>query len=212
MSVKKFPEYDINQPIVILVEGENDRRFLSAFLKHLGYERIQIISVGSKDNFSKGLKAVLGQINKIKCLGITRDAEENPESSFQSICSILKNNKLPIPSKPLELEGNNPSVSVLIIPPDKPGSLETLCLESISSDVSLKCVDEYIKCLELEGLGINKFTKAKLDKLKLQSFLASRRPEIRLGEAAEASFFPFDAESFEVLKFFIKSMYEKCVV
>lgn len=216
MKSKKPPEIDIykpidiKEPIVILVEGKNDEIFLNAFIKHLGIEKIQVISVGSKDNFKNSLPAVLKHINKIKCLGIIKDAEEDPLISFQSICSILTNNNLSVPSKPLELTGDNPSVIVLIIPHDKPGSLETLCLDSISNDIILKCVDQYIECLKSVNSGIDKFTEAKLDKLKLHSFLAAKKPEIRLGEAAKANFFPFNAEAFKILKIFINKMYEKC--
>ncbi|MCX8034276.1 MAG: hypothetical protein N3A00_03030 [Thermodesulfovibrio sp.] len=194
---------EIKQPAVILVEGENDKRFIEEYAKFLNIKEIQSINVGSKDNFSNGLKAILPNIDRIKCLGIMKDAEEDPDRSFRSIYTLLKNNNLPLPSNPLDIAGDNPAVIVLIIPHDRPGSLETLCLDAISNDINMQCVSEYMECLSRQGFDINKLTTAKRDKVRLQVFLASKRPELRLGEAAQAGLFPFDSQEFERIKIFL---------
>lgn len=205
---KKSTNLEISEPGIILVEGKNDERFIGAFIKGMNIDKIQLISVGSKDKFSKGLKSILPFIDKIKCIGIMRDAEEDPQKAIQSIQSILKNNNLPYPSRPLEISRDidKPAIIFLVVPPDKSGSLETLCLDSLAQDEVMRCVSLYTECLKNHNIEIDKFTKAKLDKLKLQVLLASKEPEKRLGEAAEAGLLPLGSESFECIREFLRKV------
>jgi hypothetical protein len=78
--------------------------------------------------------------------------------------------------------------------------LEDLCLTAVAGDSALVCVDEYIGCLQRQGVPV----PVKLAKSKLQTFLASRnRPDLRLGEAAEKGYFPWNHSAFDEIKRFL---------
>ena len=57
-------------------------------------------------------------------------------------------------------------------------------------------VHEYINCIKKSGHSPNN-----IDKAKVHSWLASReKPDLRLGEAAECGYWPFDEKSFDPYK------------
>ncbi len=184
---------EVKKPKVILVEGKSDEKFFDAFIKHLQIEGVQIISTGSKDNLSKVLKAI--KTYNIKCLGIVRDADEDAESAFKSVCSALKNAGLPVPKRPLELAKGKPSVITLIIPPNSKGCLETICFKTYDDNNLKNCVYEYFNCLEKNNVKFS--TECKKDKAKLQVLLAAERPEINVGIATKKGLFNFDSEEFK---------------
>ncbi len=190
---------EIKEPKVILVEGKSDENFFTAFIKYLKIDGVQIISMGSKDNLSNILKAI--KTYNIKCLGIVRDADEDAESAFKSVCSALKNAGLPVPQRPLELAKGNLSVVTLIIPLNGEGCLETLCFEAYDDNNLKNCVHEYFNCLEKNNVRYT--TECKKDKAKLQVLLAALEPEINIGTASVKGLFNFDSKEFESIRDFL---------
>ncbi len=184
---------EIKKSKVILVEGKNDENFFIAFIEYLQIENIQVLSIGSKNNLNKVLKAI--KTYNINCLGIVRDADEDAKSAFKSVCSALKNAGLPIPKIPLELAKGKPSVITLIIPPNSKGCLETICFEAYDDNNLKNCVHEYFNCLEKNNVEFS--TECKKDKAKLQVLLAAERPEINVGIATKKGLFNFDSEEFK---------------
>lgn len=71
--------------------------------------------------------------------------------------------------------------------------LEDICLKAVAQDPAMFCVEQYFQCLQQQGLSVPSNTS----KAKVQVFLASR-PEAgkRLGEAAQAGYWPWDDEAF----------------
>lgn len=207
------------KPISIFVEGKDDERFFEAFISHFlrgykddGYKEEYLVeSVGGKDNFFRKIQEYLsyiGEVNlkRLKVIGIVRDADENSQSAFQSICDVLKKLKLPVPTGISNLEGQDPAVCVLIIPPDRPGSLETICWESINDDKIKNCIEEYIRCINYKC----SLSKNKLDKLRSNIFVCSKEPSepnLRFGEAAEKGYFNFNAEKFEIIRRFLSNLF-----
>ena len=65
------------------------------------------------------------------------------------------------------------------------------------------CVEQYFRCLELQGLPLPR----NISKGRIQVFLASR-PEAgkRLGEAAQAGYWSWDADAFEQVRNFLEQM------
>ena len=117
------------------------------------------------------------------------------------MCSILQNFGLAVPQQLMTIEAGIPSVSVYILPDcNRPGMLEDLCLDAVAGDLALPCVDDYLSCLQRQGIP----DPTPQAKAKLQAFLASRdSPGLLLGEAADKGYFPWSQSAFDALKQFL---------
>ena len=208
MESSNLGSIQITNEKILVVEGIEEQRFLKSYFRFLSVSNIQILPIGGKTQLKGRLKALANESNFIsivKVLGIIRDADTSADSAFQSVCSSLKNARLPVPSAPLIFSGIIPKVIVLIMPPNSPsGNLEELCLHSVVSDSAIPCLKSYFSCLN----SLPQFTMPKeMAKAKVHAFLASRQePDKRLGEAAEAGYWPFRDPSFDSLKNFILSL------
>jgi len=143
--------FTITQPKLLLVEGDDEDNFLSALKDDLDLEDLQIQKVGGKTRFRGRLKACL-QAPKheiLTSIGIVRDADNNPAGAFDSICGALEAVGLPVPPAPLQSVGDDPRVTVMILPGQgREGMLEDLCLASVTDDPAMTCVESYFDCLE----------------------------------------------------------------
>ena len=192
---------------VLLVEGENERRFFAALLKRLdAHATIQIISYQGKDWLREHLYMLptLPGYPALETLGVTRDADESFAATFQSICGSLNNARFDAPARPITPTVGKPSVSVFVLPDcESPGMLETLCLSAIEDDPAMSCVDEFLRCLEETAF----MPPRNPHKARAHAFLASRtRPELRVGEAAEAGHWQLDSPVFNPLKSFLLAL------
>lgn len=180
----------------------------NALLAHATTSDIQIQDFGGIGDMRHFLTALTGtaafQQNMVKSLGIIRDAEDNATGAFQSVRSALAAARLPVPSAPNQPAGENPRVSVFILPDNKePGMLETLCLAAVTDDPVMPCVETYLECVRQYAAA----PPQNLPKAKAQAFLASReRPGLRLGEAAHGGCWPWDAPTFAPMKQFLQAL------
>jgi len=192
---------------ILVVEGDEEKRFLLPYLDYHSVSDIQILPIGGKTRLSDSLKALVldpNFVSNVEVVGIMRDADKSAKSTFQSVCSALSNADLPIPSEPLKFTGEKPKVSILIIPPgEETGSLEGMCLKSVDDNQAISCVNSYFSCLNsLPGY----VPTVKLSKARIHTYLASKEdPDKRLGEAAEKGYWPFNNPAFESLKTFINT-------
>jgi hypothetical protein len=197
----------ITSPCVLVVEGEEDKRFFEALLRYLQLEA-QVIPVGGKTQLRYGLKALVQspRFYTVARLGVSRDADSAPRAAFQSVCDALRTLGLPFPADPLHVVEGCPQVGVLILPgPDTPGTLEDLCLEAVAQDPAMDCVERYFQCLRQQAIPV---ADSKISKAKVHAFLASKpEPGRRLGEAAQAGYWPFDNKAFEQVKDFLKRLF-----
>ncbi len=186
---------------ILIVEGVEDKRFFDSLLKYLDISDIQVLPIGGKTKLLRNLLTLKKDPNfilKVSKLAVTRDADNSAEGAFQSICGSLKNAGFSVPTSVLQNVGSNPVVTVIIIPPSRTqGKLEDLCLEAVSEDLAIPCVQSYFSCLRT----IPDFAMpSDLSKAQIHAFLSSRiDPEKRLGEAAEAGYFPFSHTAFNTL-------------
>jgi hypothetical protein len=203
MMAGKIETEKIERPNVLVVEGEEEKRFFGALLKHLKLQNIQIMPIGGKEQLRRTLKtlALSPNFSEVVSLGVVRDADANPDTAFQSVRDALQAAGLPTPERPLLPVGESPRVAVLILPEvDTPGMLEDLCLRAVAQDPAMGCVEQYFECLQHKGLSL----PDNMSKAKVQVFLASRQAGLRLGEAAEKGYWPWDAKSFEQVKDFLQ--------
>ena len=196
----------LSKPKLLIGEGKEEVDFFTAFLTHLNIGDVQVEQYGGKPGLPSYLKTLVvrpGYLN-IVSLGITRDADNSAQSAFQSVCSSLNKASLPVPNQPGEIVGDIPKVSVMILPDaQRNGMLEDLCLDAVSTDPVLPCIDEYFDCVyRTSGRERKNMAKA-----RIHTWLSSQiEPDKRLGEAAKAGYLPWDSPGFDSLKQFLQAL------
>jgi len=189
---------------LLIVEGKDEENFFNEFINIMSLNDIQIHSLEGTGSFRAKLGAVVDTngFDNVKVLGIERDADEDPQATFISICDALREYGLPVPTECISPVNASRKVSVMVIPTqsDK-GMLEDICLKSIENDHSFKCTENYFNCLIKSGIDIN----PDLSKRKVQAFLCSK-PELVscLGLAAKKGYWPFDDRAFDNIRKFLE--------
>lgn len=211
-----LPEH-ITEPGLLITEGPDDVRFFKALLSNLRCDSgVQFLSVRGVKNLNSAwlrlLKAVDG-FSSVRVLGIIRDADENPRSALQSLCSVLEQAELPVPvaaGRWAQTDALMPQVGIYILPAaDRAGALEDLCLQTLNEDPAYTCIGAYFECLQRAGLEQRPNVLAKA---RVQAFLASReKPGLRLGESAEKGVWDWDHPAFDALKDFLKALHGRAV-
>jgi len=208
-SGKQNDKKTIIKPNLVIGEGDDEKFLLEALLEHLELKSVQAMGIGGKNNLKENLKMLNDspKFESVSSIAILRDADSNPKGAFQSVQSALRGADLPVPDRPLEWAGTKPRVKVMIIPEaERAGMLEDICLESVSANPAMECVERYFECLKARQIEIE---SSKISKAKAHAFLASKEdPDKRLGEAAKAGYWPFDDQAFEQLKNFLRSIVE----
>ena len=200
---------EIAEPHFLVVEGPDDQRFFKALLRRSQISGFQVDYVAGVSNLPDFLEAskIRSGFENVTSIGIVRDANGNRDGAFQSVHDALKAAGFPVPSKPLVLADGQPRVSVMIMPPDEDKAgrmLEDLCLEAVTDDPAMHCVEEYFRCLEDQNVVQKEGARPKA---RLHAFLASReRPGLRLGEAAEKNDIPLDNPVFEPVTKFLRQL------
>ena len=185
------------------MEGQDDRRVFSAIAKHMGIADVQIHSYEGYPNLRPFLRTfvALPRFRLVKTLAVVADANSSSVDREKGIQDALSVSHLPVPPGPLGVaSGGNLRVVYLIVPHNRQeGMIEDVCLASVSTDPALACVDSYFECIEKTTLlGPD---RSQMSKARVHAFLASRkRPDLRLGEAAEKGVWSFDADAFSPMK------------
>ena len=197
----------VTQPLVLIVEGDDDKNFFEALARHLGLTSVQVLPADGKDNLRPHIAAVAkmpGFLSTARALGVARDADTDPKAAFQSVRDALLAAGLPAPEAPLEVAEGDLSVSVMILPgAGQPGKIEDLCLASVGADPATPCIGAYFECLRTSGAS----EPGDLSKAKVQAFLASRpKPCPHLGIAAQQGHWPWDAGAFSDASKFLEQL------
>ena len=192
---------------VLLVEGESEYRFFEKLLGELGILRtVQVISYRGKYRLKEFLRMLLvsPENQTLETIGVTRDADASSTRAFQSVCGFLESVGLDVPDAPMVLTKGEPHVAVYVLPDcGSPGTLETLCLSAVACEPAMRCVKQFVQCLE-ETAGKSHSIS---DKARAHAFLASRtRPDLRVGEAAEAGHWNLDSSVYEPLKNYLRAL------
>jgi len=197
----------IEYPNVLIVEGKDESNFFQSFLNHLHIENFSILPIGGKTQLGDNLVLLIKdpKFHIVENMGIIQDADSDPQSTLESIKGHLKNNKLPVPTDQMIRANGNPSITILILPGNnRQGMLEDLCLDTVSVDPAIPCVEDYINCLESNITEM----PSNIAKAKLHSFLASRKKTgLRLGEAAQKGYWNWESSSLDHVKDFIQMVH-----
>jgi hypothetical protein len=189
---------------LLIVEGVDDQRFFDALLKHLTMPGVQTIPMNGKAK----LRSLLGALTKdpgfptVLAMGLVVDADQDSGAAFQSVAGTLAYVGLPTPVQPNQIASGVPNVSVLVIPPGSQGSLEDLCLASVQDDPAMPCLRSFFDCLRHLDSVPRRDAKA-----QVQVFLSTRPKSLRLGEAAEAGYWPWDSRAFDAPREFLTRLF-----
>ena len=201
---------EVQSDSLLLVEGIDDARFMDAFLKSMNKSNIQIAQVGGKPNFGPFLSSTLANARNLSLLNklaIIRDADNNPQAAFQSLCALLTRANFHAPSQPWVALPGRLSVSVAILPDENSaGNLEDLCLRALEENYedmkALQCVDKYLFCRNHAIVP-----KSQRSKARLHSYLAvADEPGCRLGEAADAQVWDWGSPALQSLASFLSEL------
>ncbi len=193
-------ENEIQLPKLIIVEGNHERDFFSAWLRHLKLTDIQILPIGGKTKLSGNLKLLVKQarFSQVETILIVRDADDNPGGAFQSVCSALSGVNLPIPELPEQyMTQNNLKIVVIIMPCNgRNGALEEILFETAETDPLFPAAIEFINNAT-NTLNPPSTRPAppvhKMGKAKIHAFLATfEEPDKDPGKAALDGVWNFD--------------------
>jgi hypothetical protein len=192
---------------LLIVEGYDPFEFFLAFIRYLGLSnQVEIRNFGGIAELPPYLRTLTATpgFDRVTSLGIVRDAEIDALTAFASVRESLAQANLTAPHAPNEVADGTPSVSVFILPDNaNPGSLESLCLQSVSDDPALPCIEEYFACIQNQGLPL----PANMAKAKVQAFLSSRQTHvIWLGMASHRNHWPWDSPVFDSTKGFLRAL------
>lgn len=190
---------------LLVGEGKEEVYFFEALLRHSNVTDVQLEQCKGKtglSNYVATLPKRPGFANLI-AIAITRDADNDANAAFQSVCAALGNAQLAAPLASGTFSAGDPRVGVFILPDcHQNGMLEDLCLASVTADLAMPCVDDFIRCLEHRGRQPNNLAKA-----RVHAWLASHIvPDKRLGEAAHAGYWDWDSPAFDPLKQFLQQL------
>jgi hypothetical protein len=193
------------KPKLLLVEGRDDERFFTAFLKKKNINNIHIEIYEGKENLPTVLKSlhVRPGYSTLTSVAIVRDAdEEKGEIVFEKIKILLKKTDLSIPQNFAEFTHQNPRIGIFVLPgKNKTGELEDILLESISNSPLMEPVKTFISSIK-ELNSIKKIAKS-----HLYAWLSSQNPpDLRLGQAANNGLFDFNHLAFDELADFINKL------
>lgn len=209
-------EIRIESAVQLLVEGNDERNFFKAFIDHhskkLSIEDIQIQNFKGGTQFDAFLRSFVnlsGFHEKVRSIGIVRDAEDSAKGAFKSVQGALKNTGLPAPDCPERREVNDRlAVEVLILPGSyhTKGMLETLLCESFAGTKIDGCISEFFQCVT--PLLEEPIMEHRKDKARAFAYLTTRPkpPHSSMGLAVERRYWDPNHEVFDGIREFLKRL------
>jgi len=169
---------------------------------------VQVEAYEGKDRLRKYLEALPFRpgFRDLISLGITRDADDDLNGAFSSICYYLSEYGRPVPEAPSVPAGSSPSVSVFIFPDcASSGMLEDLFLASTDDDPRQACLDRFFECIATTGTpGPKNRAKA-----RVQAWLSTQEiSDLRLGHSSAKGLWNWDHSTFNRIKKFLRQISE----
>jgi len=192
---------------LLLVEGRDEVLLFRALIQNR-FQRsppvFQIIPAGGKDQFPTSMRAIAvaaATRPQLQSIGVIRDADDNPEGAFQSVCNHLGRAGFEYPEHHAGFTESIPHVGVFIVPDGKqPGAIETLCRQSVKDTGVAQCAEKYLTCLSDHNVTVS----GNLDKSFTHAYLAAaRNPVSRVGEGAQQGIWSLESQVFNELANFL---------
>lgn len=185
---------------VLLVEGTTPLNFFTAALRHLGLEdQVEIRDFGGITQlatFLQTLAATADFREKVRSLGVTRDAEASAAGARASVDSAITRAAL----------GAGVRTAVFIFPDnDSPGNIESLCLQSVADSPIMQCVNAFVDCAANGGTVWAQGYEQ--DKARVQIFASTlESPTGFAGLAAYRGAWPWTSPAFNEVFGFLRSL------
>jgi hypothetical protein len=196
---------EIRNDKLIVTEGKDDALVCAAVMTLLDVNGIYARGLGGKHDFRRKVAALVRTpgFENVISLGVVHDADESAEGAFQAARNALLLNDLPAPDEPEVPVPGPPRVEVVILPgKGANGTLEDICLASVTPSPHIDCVDAYFLCLQENGLQ-----PANAGKARAQAYLAQRDPAyMSPGLAAVSGAWRLDHDAFAPLRNLIVAM------
>ena len=200
----------LEEDLLLLVEGRDEVGLFNGLIKNClqgNKSQIQVLDAGGKEKFKDNIETIRTLALKrptLRSVGIIRDADDNPQGSFDSVCNSLRNVGYEPPAAHAEFSNATPSIGVFIVPDgSQPGAIETLCRRSVEGEDAAKCADEYMECLKTHDALQSK----NADKTFTHAYLAAMEdPVARVGEGAQQGVWNFQSPAFGALSQFVRDL------
>ena len=194
---------------LLLVEGRDEENLFNALMaRSIGADTgIQVIAAGGVNKFPPNLGAIRIAARArptLRSIGVVRDADNDAESAFESVCHHIHNAEYIPPAAHGEFSIARPSIGVFIVPDgSEPGAVETLCRRSVEGTDAARCVDEYMQCLQ----DHDSMHSRNADRSFAHAYLAAMRdPLARVGEGAQSGVWNFESPAFAALTQFLRDL------
>lgn len=214
--MRRLPPNTYDRPWLLLCEGYSDKRFFDRLIESnpdIG-PSFQVEYVDGQGGFSIRLRTARDTSESfqenVKAVLIVVDKEDDEDGSFNLVRNGLLEIGFPAPAKPSEVAKKKgyPDILILMIPiRGNAGNIETLCLESILDQWSLKtAISSYVVATPANRWGV-----AKQSKMKMQCVLSAiceERPDTSFGNHWDLNgryHLKIDHSSFEELVRFLKN-------
>jgi uncharacterized protein DUF3226 len=191
----------------VFCEGGDDLAVARGVADSIRLEGVRIERYLGKNNLNNFLKAFMTRPEfsqgKVTAIGILRDADEDGNAAFRSVCDALRVNGFNSPERNGGFAINGIRTGVLIVgPKGGQGMIEDLCLNSVSDRPEFPCVDDYFRCITQKS-GRKNFTS----KAKVRVWMASHSDhEFYVGKAAEEGYWPWESPVFDAMKEFLRQL------
>lgn len=196
----------IESSVQLLVEGNDQRNFFEAMVERLKLLDVQVRDFGGVTELRRYLAAFVNEpgFRQVRRIGIVRDAEASAEGAFASVRSSLENVRLPVPDQPAAEALGEPSVAVLVLPPNADsGMLETLLCATFADTAVDRCIDELFECVG----GASSKAPKRPDKARCRVRLATMpEPHLSVGVAAKRGYWDLSHSALEGVRTFLMSL------
>ncbi len=207
----------LTQPKILLVEGNHERDFFTAWLQVLHIHDIQVLPLAGKNLLRDNLGAIVNDekfLNQhIASLVIVRDADDNPQAALQSVTDALDAHHLPSPNGAWQFSQNTtPRVAVIIMPgPNQTGALEELLIQTVQQDPlhtpSLDFIQQAADQLGAAKGQRNPPPLHRLGKARVHAFLSTfEEPDKDQGKAALSGVWDFNHLALQPLRQILEQM------
>jgi|GEM_PF-5313169 len=200
----------ITQPCLILVEGDDDARFIDRLLKHCNLkDNTQVLEINGKSEFRFSIQLALKEriVQAICCI---QDADDCPSDALHALRAAISNAGIAPPEEPCEIGIGPPSIAYLLLPlGDIPGCIESFLLPTVRqlTDEHRACIDTLYTCVQHDFEG----RVAVWDESRLLVTMALWANGTRsVGLAAERNHFNLDHPILDPLKDFLRRFAECC--
>jgi hypothetical protein len=187
---------------LILVEGLDDGLLVEEMCMEEGLaDQIQILCFAQSGKMRDFLDLLVRDANfgLVTHLGLTKDADNDPEAARQSLTDAWARAKRAI----ADIGREEPRCSVFVVPDNhQSGRLEDLCLAAPTIPKLLKCAEDMYTCAG--GAASHKIDREKSIVAAYLSMM--ERPGLQIGTGAQAGCWNLRSDVFGPLRDFVKSV------